>query len=131
MRLAARVNARRSWGPLIVTYSLGEDGVLAFTFHDHGRLREARPKLDHITGTIEAVWRAAQVQQRYSQLADRVAELEASLIDSKIADRARGFLLNQGESTRLEVIVRHVEGVLRESSTRRILEQIARDLERK
>jgi AmiR/NasT family two-component response regulator len=115
--------------PSTVTYSLGTGVVLAFAFQDRVRPREARPKLDRIAGTIEAVWRAAQVPQRYRQLANQVAELETSLMDSKIADRARGFLLNQGESTRLEVIVRHVEGVLRESSTRRILEQIARELE--
>src|ERR1700683_1896297 len=40
--------------PLVVTYSLGADGVLAFAFHDYGRLREARPQLDRIAGTIEA-----------------------------------------------------------------------------
>jgi len=113
----------------IVTYALGAEGVLAFVFHDHARLREVRPQLDRVAGTIEAVWRAAHARERYAQLATQVAELELRLMDSKIADRARGHLLNPGESTPVELIVRHAEGVLRESSTRRILEQIARELE--
>jgi hypothetical protein len=113
----------------IVTYALGTEGLLAFAFHDQERFRELRPVLDRISGTIEAVWRAAHVRERYAQLATQVAELESCLMDSKIADRARGHLLNHAESTPVELIVRHVEGVLRERSTRRILEQIARELE--
>jgi hypothetical protein len=113
----------------VVTYALGTEGVLAFVFHNHARFREVRPKLDRVAGIIEAVWRAAHARERYAQLASQVAELELRLMDSKIADRARGLLLNPGESTPVELIVRHVEGVLRERSTRRILEQIAQELE--
>jgi hypothetical protein len=113
----------------IVTYALGTEGVLAFRFHNHARFGEVRPQLDRVAGTIEAVWRAAQARERYAQLASQVAELESCLMDSKIADRARGLLLNHGGSPPVELIVRHVEGVLRERSTRRILEQIAQELE--
>ena len=79
--------------PLGVTYSLGEDGILAFIFHDHTRLRQARPQLDRIAGTIDAVWRAVHTVEQYSQLANHVAELETSLMDAKIADRTLGFLV--------------------------------------
>ena len=108
--------------PLAVTYPLGTDGVLAFAFHDHARLREARPELDRIAGAIEAVWRAAHTEEQYSQLASRVAELETSLMDSKIADRTLGFLSASCQDP-IEAIARHVEGVLQETSTRRTLER--------
>jgi AmiR/NasT family two-component response regulator len=113
---------------LVVTYPMGNEWLLAFAFHDHARLQKARPQLDRIAATIEAVWRTADAVERYSQLAHQVADLEACLMDSKIADRARGFLQDREASTPVETIVRHVEGVLRESSTRRILEQISREL---
>ena len=114
--------------PLVTTYPLGADGVLAFAFHDQARLREARPQLDRIAGTIEAVWRATHTLEHYSQLANHVAELETSLMDAKIADRTLGFLVTRGQDP-IEAIARHVEGVLRETSTRRTLQQISQELE--
>jgi hypothetical protein len=62
--------------PLVVTYPLETDGVLAFAFHEHAGLREVRPQLDRIAGTIEAVWRADHTAERYSQLANHVAAME-------------------------------------------------------
>jgi hypothetical protein len=50
-------------------------------------------------------------------------------IDSKIADRARGFLANETNSDPAEAIAGHVEGVLRPTQTRRILEQVWCELE--
>lgn len=117
-----------SASPRVVTYPLGTDEILAFAFRDQARAREVRPQLDRIVTTIEAVWEAARTVGRYSQLASRVSDLEAGLMDSKIANRTRGFLASRTPDP-IEVIVRHVEGVLRENSTRRILEQIARELE--
>jgi len=117
------------WGnPLVVAYHLGEDGVIAFAFHDPARLREVRRQLDRIAGTIDAVWRAAHTVEQYSQIANRVAELETSLMDAKIADRTLGYLVTPGQDP-IEAIARHVAGVLRETSTRRALQQISRDLE--
>jgi hypothetical protein len=104
------------------------DGVLAFAFHDDAHLREVRPQLDRIAGTIEAVWRAAHAVEEYSQLANHVTELETSLMDAKIADRTLGFLVTRGHDP-IEGIVRHVEGVLRETPTRRTLQQISQELE--
>jgi hypothetical protein len=114
--------------PLFVTYSLGADGVLAFVFHNQARLREARPQLARIARTIEAVWQAAHAVEQYSQLANHVAELETSLMDAKIADRTLGFLVTPSPDP-IEAIARHVDGVLRETSTRRALQQILRELE--
>jgi AmiR/NasT family two-component response regulator len=113
----------------LVVYKLGEDGVLAFAFQDESRSRQVRAELDRIAASIEAVWTAAQTAGRYSELASEVAELEVRLMDSKIADRVRGFLSNRGETSPVDAISRHVEGVLKPASTGRVLEQLSKDLE--
>jgi hypothetical protein len=113
----------------LVVYRLGADGVLAFAFQDESRSRQVGAELDRIVTSIEAVWTAAQTAGRYSELASEVAELEVRLMDSKIADRVRGFLTNRGETSPADAISRHVEGVLKPASTGRVLEQLSKDLE--
>jgi hypothetical protein len=113
----------------LVVYRLGADGVLAFVFQDENRSRQVRTELDRIAASIEAVWIAAQNAGRYSELASEVADLEVRLMDSKIADRVRGFLSNRGETSLVDTISRHVEGVLRPASTGRVLEQLTKELE--
>jgi hypothetical protein len=110
-------------------YKMGSDGLLVFAFRDQTRLETARPGLDLIVSSIEAVWSAAQTAGRYSELASEVADLEIRLMDSKIADRVRGFLGNRGEGSPLDAIAHHVEGVLRPASTGRVLEQLSKNLE--
>jgi hypothetical protein len=116
-------------GPGVVVYRLGTDGVLAFAFQEDAVTRRVRPELDRIAASIEAVWIAAQTAGRYSELASEVADLETRLLDSKIADRVRGYLSNSGEVSPVDAIARHVEGVLRPASTGRVLEQLTKDLE--
>lgn len=113
----------------VATYRMGPDGILAFVFGDEAGLRQARPGLDRIAASIEAVWSAARSAGRYSELASEVADLEVRLMDSKIADRVRGLLGNRGEASPVDTIARHVEGVLRPASTGLALEQLSRDLE--
>jgi len=113
----------------LVVYRLGADGVLAFLFQDETGSRQVRPELDRIAASIEAVWAAAQTAGRYSELASEVADLEVRLMDSKIADRVRGFLSNRGETSPVDAISRHVEGVLKPASTGRVLEQLTKELE--
>jgi len=113
----------------LVVYRLGADGVLAFLFHDEARSRPVRPELDRIAASIEAVWAAGQEAGRYSELASEVADLEVRLLDSKIADRVRGYLSSRGDVSPVDAIARHVEGVLRPASTGRVLEQLSKDLE--
>ena len=113
----------------LVVYTLGADGVLAFTFQDESNSRLVRTELDRIAASIEAIWIAAQTAGRYSELASEVAELEVRLMDSKIADRVRGFLTNRGETSPLDAISRHVEGVLKPVSAGRVLEQLTKELE--
>jgi hypothetical protein len=113
----------------IVAYRIGSDGILAFAFQDEARSQQERPDLDRFTASIEAVWSAAETAGRYSELATEVADLEVKLMDSKIADRVRGYLSNRGDANPLDAIARHVEGVLRPASTGRALEKLTRELE--
>jgi ANTAR domain len=113
----------------IVTYRLGADGILAFIYKDENRARQVRQQLDRIAASIEAVWSAAQTAGRYSELANEVADLEVQLMDSKISDRVRGYLSSRGDSSLVENIARHVEGVLRPASAGRMLEELSRSLE--
>jgi len=117
----------------VVTYKLGTEGVLAFAYQDETRAGQARPQLDRIAASINAVWTAAQLAGRYSELANEVADLEVRLMDSKIADRVRGYLSNRSDSSStsspVDAIARHVEGVLRPASTGRMLEELSRNLE--
>jgi hypothetical protein len=113
----------------VVKYNMGSDGILAFGYRDEARAKQARPELDRIAESIGAVWSAAQSAGRYSDLANVVADLEVQLMDSKIADRVRGYLGNRGDSSPVEAIARHVEGILRPATTGRALEQLSRTLE--
>ncbi len=115
--------------PVIAAYSLGTDGIVAFTFRDGSESRLARTRLDGFVPAIEAVWTAAGNAWQNSLLASQIADLEARLMDSKIADRVRGFLKTGGDPNALDAIARHVDGVLRPAPTRRILEQLSRELE--
>jgi hypothetical protein len=115
--------------PTIQVWGLEPDGILAFQFADETRSRRARAQLDPIVASIEAVWSAAETIGRYRELATQVAELETRLMDSRISDRVRGFLRNQGAPIPVDAIVRHVEGVLRPATTTRVLEQMTQDLE--
>lgn len=106
------------------TYPLGNgDGILALVFDG----REHR-KPGSILEAIAAVWTAARRTGQYSQLANELADLEARLMDSKIADRASG-LSGHPDPVSIEAISRHVESVLRPLPARRALEQLSRDLE--
>ncbi len=113
----------------VLLWPLGADGILAFVFSDESNARRAQPQLDRIAKAIDSVWSAAHAAARYSDLANQVADLEASLMDSRIADRARGFIGNREHADALDAIARHVETVLRPASTAQVLEQRSRDLE--
>jgi AmiR/NasT family two-component response regulator len=118
--------------PVFVEYALEEDGVtsasLAFAFSSNAKAQQARPQLDRIAATIQSIWIAAATV-KYSDLVNRVADLETRLMDSEIADRARGLLTGEASSDPAEAIARHVNGVLRPTPTRRILEQVLSELE--
>jgi AmiR/NasT family two-component response regulator len=101
---------------------------VAFVFSSEAEALESRSRLERIAETIQRVW-AAATAERFANLADRIADLEARLMDSKVADRARGLLTSEPNSDAVEIIARHVDGVLRPTQTRRILEQVLCELE--
>jgi hypothetical protein len=118
----------------VAVYPMAANGLLALAFEDEACLREARPRLERISSAIQTVWKAAQESAEYSELASQVADLETRLMDSKIADRVRGLLSqyqneSKADSGAVDTIEKHVEGVLRPPSTKRLLRQLARELE--
>jgi ANTAR domain len=105
-------------------------GVLTFVFRGEVISPRAQSLLERIAAVIEEVWRLTQVPAMYARSAARIGELETSLADSKIADRARGLLANHvGDSDAIDTIVRHVESVLRPSQLRTALGQFTKDIE--
>jgi hypothetical protein len=126
-------SASRSGGAsAIVEYILQTAGAtaasVAFTFGSDREAMRARPRLDRIAATMQAIWTAAATD-RYADLVRRLADLEARLIDSKIADRVQGYLAVKLDSDPVEAIARHVDTVLRPTRTRVLLEQVASELE--
>jgi AmiR/NasT family two-component response regulator len=100
---------------------------VAFAFGTEAEAAQSRPHLDRIAATVQTIWAAAA--ERYSDLIDRIANSETRLMDSKISERARGFLTNHADTDPATVLARHVDGVLRPTQTRRMLEQILSELE--
>ena len=107
-------------------------GTLSFVFRGGAISPEVRALLERVAGPVEAVWQFAQMPKAYAALAARIGELEAELADSKIADRARGLLgtVSQTQGS-LDIVERHVEGVLRSSQLMKLLEEVSRELEEK
>ncbi len=119
--------------PALVEYPLRTNKAIhasvAFAFGTEAEAAQSRPQLDRIAATVQTIWAAAGAAERYADLIDRVANLETQLMDSKISDRARGFLTNRAHSDAAAAIARHVDGVLRPTQTRRMLEQVLSELE--
>jgi AmiR/NasT family two-component response regulator len=101
---------------------------VAFAFSSEAEALQSRPRLERIAEAIQRVWEAATAKS-FTKLADRVADLEARLMDSKVADRARGLLISKSDGDPAEAIARHVEAVLRPTQIHRILEQVLSELE--
>jgi hypothetical protein len=126
-----------SWGalgPESVSFPLdaGEEAscVLTFTFRSQAILPGVRPVLERMAAVIEDVWRLSLRPVAYARQAARVAELETALVDSKIADRARGMLANGTPPPgAVDTIVRHVESVLRPGPLETVLGQLTREIE--
>lgn len=119
-------------GHVLVEYPLSTNGAISaavvFSFETKSEATRAKPELDRFAGTLETIWVAATTET-YPALAIRIADLEARLLASKIADRARGLLSDDADSDPAEVIARHVDSVLRTTQTQRILEQVLSGLE--
>lgn len=105
------------------------DGILAFAFPNPWEPSGVRVRLDQIAERIAMVWSASGTPQHYHDLIVRLGELETQLLDSKIADRAHGFLSSGSQQDLAGTIARHVDGILRPTETRRVLEKIVQDLE--
>ena len=108
----------------------GAMGTLQFVFRDKAASRERRAALGRIAALAESVWRLWHTRLDHLQLAARVVEGEAELVDSKISDRVRGMLdRNREGGGAVDVIERHVEAVLRPSAFTTVLAQASREVE--
>jgi hypothetical protein len=107
----------------------GVTGSLSFVFQNEEECKMSVPLLERAARLIEAVWRLARLRQVYAETAAHVGELQAELVDSKIADRAKG-LLEQTSSSRggIETMERHIEAVLRAGQFVELVEKTSRDL---
>ncbi|HWB84231.1 MAG TPA: ANTAR domain-containing protein [Bryobacteraceae bacterium] len=105
------------------------EGVVAFAIPVPPKCPDFRERLDQVAEMIRLVWGATESIDRGSELVDRVRNLEAQLLDAKIADRVRGLLENREDSDFVTVIAQHVQRVLRPPDSRRILEKALADLE--
>lgn len=105
-------------------------GILTFVFRGSAIAPATRASLERFAGAIEGVWRLALVPGAYARNAARVGELEVELTDSKIADRACGMLA-KGVPPRdaIDIIVRHVERVLRPGQLGTVLGQLTQEIE--
>jgi hypothetical protein len=90
--------------------------------------RTTGPQTIAIATAMQAIRTAAAIDP-YAHLVERLADLEAQLMDSKIADRVRGYLADETGSGPVEAIARHVETVLRPTRTRIMLEQASSEME--
>jgi hypothetical protein len=114
--------------PATVEYAVRVDCAIAFTFLSDGEAVRAKPRLDRIAAAMQAICTTAGANP-YEPLVERLADLEAQLMDSKIADRVRGYLADETDADPTEAIARHVETVLRPTRTRLLLEQALSELE--
>jgi hypothetical protein len=79
---------------------------------------------------MDQVWRLSLLEAAYARDAARIGQLETELVDSKIADRARGLLANgDAPHDTVDTIVRHVESVLRPGRLGTVLEQLMEEIE--
>ena len=116
--------------PLVVYPLPGGDiveGCLVFAFRSDSEAVQMRTRLDEVAAAIRAIWDSA-AKLRYTDLVEKVEALEARLMDSKINDRVRG-MAQDGGNNKAETVVRHVEGVLRPTQTRHLLENVVSALE--
>jgi hypothetical protein len=106
-------------------------GMLAFIFRDGVISPATRVVLERVAAAMAEVWRLSLVPASYAQNAARIGELETELADSKIDDRARGLLANGDPSAdAIDIIVRHVESVLRPGQLGTVLGQLTQEMER-
>jgi AmiR/NasT family two-component response regulator len=118
--------------PAIVEYPLRSDSAIAatvvFAFGSEAEALRAKPRLARVAAAMQAICSVAAAD-RYAHLAGQISDLEARLMDSKIADRAQGILADETNSDPTGVIARHVDSVLRPTAARRFLEQVLAELE--
>ena len=105
-------------------------GDVTFVFRGAVISPRAQSLLERIAAVIQEVWRLSLLSDAYARKAARIGELETSLADSKISDRARGLLDNSAlPHDAVDTILRHVESVLRPGQLGTVLTQLTQEIE--
>jgi hypothetical protein len=122
-------------GPRLDSFPLHIDekveGLLTLTFPQNAAAHGRRALLERLARSIEAVWRLRLLPDEYARKAARIGELEAELVDAKIADRARGVLTGDDAVSceAVEAIARHVESVARPGQLDAVMSQLTSEVE--
>jgi len=105
------------------------DGRLAFAFRNQASSLHAERILSRFLVILESLFAAAARHRQYSNLITQISDLEANLINSKIADRAKGLLVADWQPDSLDEIAYHVKTVLRPGLALRTMEGVIKELE--
>ncbi len=121
-------------GLALTSFPLGTEetqtGALSFV-GGATTLSDARPALEQIAGVCQAIWRTWYIHASYARDILRIADLEAELADSKIADRAQALLeMGNLHTSPVATISRSVATVLGPCRLRNALKKLVADLER-
>ena len=118
----------------VVSYKLLLEGkpdrFIAFAFADRNMLEIARPRLDQATQILNSVCKASALRTDYVRMAERLADLDTRVLDTKIAERARGFVGDHARPDPIEDIARHVAFVLRPTPVRQTITQLLDHLQK-
>jgi len=121
-------------GLTVLSFPLGtedtETGALSFVLRATAS-NDARRVLEQIASACQAIWRVWHIHASYAREVLRIADLEAELADSKIADRAQALLaMGDMQPSPAAVISRSVATVLGPYQLGNVLKKVAGDLER-
>jgi len=120
---------------VVFTFPLGtedtETGALSFVFQSRPVSGDAERVLAQIATASQAIWRTWHAHAAYARSVIRIAEVEAELADSKIADRACALLEMGGRHENpVDTISRSVATVTSPYQLGPVLKKLVQDLER-
>lgn len=105
-------------------------GALSFVFHRKAISEGNRRLLSALAAAAQTVWQLWHARNEYVRRVIRIAELEAELADSKIADRAAALWDRPSiDRNPIETISHSVDSVVSPYRLGAVLDELVRDLE--
>lgn len=117
----------------VICFPLGEGdsdtGAISFVFLTDP-VPDSKRLLARVAKAMQSIWQLWHAREAYARSVIRIAELEAELADSRIADRAIALLERPRPGMSLiDAVAESVDTVIRPYQLRPVLDQVARDLE--